>query len=449
MRLLEFLDSRLGLSEILAKFGTGKHPPSGTSWLHTLGFAALTIFALQAITGVALSFHYSASMAHAYDSIRVMERDVQGGALVRALHHWGASAMVVLVFLHSVRVFFQAAYKKPRELTWIIGLGLFGLVVALGFTGSLLPWDQKAYFATKVGVNIAAKTPLIGETIKDMLYGAKEIGPTTIGRFFALHAIVLPALLAMGLGLHLYLVGRHGVSPVGCRVGDEGAPGPAYHPHHSFKEALVALLAVLVVLYLALAHGAPLEAVADRAESAYDPRPDWYLLAPFQLLKYFKEDWEQVGAFWLPTLFGLCLLALPFVDRNPERRLSKRPIAMSLGLITVIGICALTCLGTVGEPTHYQTPPHPLGASPELRQGYDLVRRNACFGCHSLTIDEQTVFGRTRHEAPDIMDFEPDRVAIEDKLYDPESDVMPSFKHLKDSERHAMAGYLLHLLEER
>jgi ubiquinol-cytochrome c reductase cytochrome b subunit len=443
-KLRAFLDDRLGLPELRHQFLTGKTLPKGTSWLHTLGYAALTLFLLQMLTGIALAFHYSPSTQNAYDSIRVFEQSIPYGALTRGLHHYGASAMLILLFLHALRVFFAGAYKKPRELTWLLGLGLFGCVIGLGFTGYLLPWDQKAYFATKVGVNMAAQAPIGGPEIQQALYGGPDIGPNTLGRFFVLHILILPLALIALLVLHLFQVQRHGITPKGLPVGQKGEPGPPYHPNHSLKEALVALLTVAVVAYLALQHGAPLEAEADPADLAYDPRPEWYFLGLFQLLKFFPGSLESIGAFWLPNLFLACLAFLPFFDRNPERKLKKRPLALSLGILFLVSIISLTWLGAQDRPKHYRTPPHPLGASPEIKRGYLLVRREGCFSCHTYTDDQGQVFGETKEEddAPDMADFEASPEEMLEFLADPESDIMPNFDHLKVKERLAIGKYL-------
>ncbi len=439
-----FVDDRLGLPELRAKLMTGKILPKGTSWPQTLGYAALTLFVLQMLTGLGLAFHYSPSTATAYDSIRVFERSIPYGKITRGLHHYGASAMLILLFLHALRVFFQGAYKKPRELTWLFGLALFGCVIGLGFTGYLLPWDQKAYFATKVGVNMASQAPIGGHEIQQALYGGPDLGPNTLGRFYVLHILVLPLALLGLLALHLFQVQRHGITPPGLPVGARGEPGPRYHPTHTLKEALVALLVVGVVAYLAIQHGAPLEAEADPADLAYDPRPEWYFLGLFQLLKFFPGSLESLGAFWLPNLFLVALALLPFYDRNPERKLKKRPLALGLGLLFLVSIVSLTWLGAQDKPRHYRTPPHPLGASPEVKRGYLLVRREGCFSCHTYTDDRGEVYGETKEEddAPDMADFDKTPQEMVDFLNDPESDIMPNFDHLKPEERLAIGKYL-------
>lgn len=182
------------------------------SWLYTLGSASMFVFALQAVTGALLAMSYVPDPGHAYESVRYINDHVLMGAFLRGLHKWGATAMVVIVSLHLLRVYFMGAYKFPRELTWMVGVGLFLLVMGFSFTGYLLPWDQKAYFATAVGTNIAGQTPGVGPYVAKVLKGGPEMGAATLTRFFAFHVLFLPALTALLIGVHLFLVVWHGIS---------------------------------------------------------------------------------------------------------------------------------------------------------------------------------------------------------------------------------------------
>ena len=182
------------------------------AWFYALGSATLFVFTLQAVTGALLAMNYVPSPDHAYDSVRFIGSQVLFGKFIRGLHHWGASAMVILVALHMLRVYFMAAYKYPREATWIVGVTLFTLVMGFSFTGYLLPWDQKAYWATMVGTSIAGQTPVIGPYMSKVLLGGAEMGAATMTRFYALHVLVLPMVTAAALGAHLFLVVWHGIS---------------------------------------------------------------------------------------------------------------------------------------------------------------------------------------------------------------------------------------------
>ena len=209
-KLYEWLDERLGLNG-LYKSMLDRPEPQG-NWWNTLGSASLFLFILQGVTGIFLTVYYTPSPDHAYDSINYIMNGVAFGWLVRGIHHWGATLMVVVVFIHMLRVFVTASFKYPRELTWLIGVGLFLLTLGMGFTGYLLPWNQKAYWATTVGTQIAGTVPLIGTFILKALRGGADLSALTLQRFFSAHIWMLPVGLGGLIGMHLYLIIRHGES---------------------------------------------------------------------------------------------------------------------------------------------------------------------------------------------------------------------------------------------
>ncbi len=208
---LGWLDERTGTAPFLRAFLFRK-VPKGTNWYYTLGSATMFAFVNQAVTGVFLAMYYDPSSTQAYGSIRHITNDVWLGAFVRGMHKWGATVMVVLVFLHMGRVFFFGAYKYPRELNWIIGVVLLILTMAMAFTGYLLPFDQRSFWATVVGVNINASGPILGPYLADFLRGGAEFGSTTLSRFYAIHMLLIPGLIAALIGAHLYLVAKLGTS---------------------------------------------------------------------------------------------------------------------------------------------------------------------------------------------------------------------------------------------
>ncbi|MBN1303416.1 MAG: cytochrome b N-terminal domain-containing protein [Anaerolineales bacterium] len=209
-KLYAWLEDRLGLEEIY-KATLDRPEPKG-NWWNTLGSASLFLFLLQGVTGIFLTVYYTPSPDHAYDSIQYIMNDVAFGWLIRGIHHWGSTLMVIVVFVHMVRVFVTASYKYPRELTWIFGVGLLLLTLGMGFTGYLLPWNQRSYWATEVGTRIAGSVPLIGDSILRVLRGGPDLSALTLQRFFSGHIWIIPALLAAVIGVHLYLVMRHGES---------------------------------------------------------------------------------------------------------------------------------------------------------------------------------------------------------------------------------------------
>lgn len=207
----KWVDERTGIGEVWLKIFKRKIP-RGVNFLYTFGAATMFIFILQIITGIILAMYYSNSPEHAYDSVLYINNEVALGWLVRGLHHWGASAMVVVVVLHGAVVFYLGAYRYPREVTWIVGILSLIVVLAFSFTGYLLPWDEKAYWATVVGTNMAGTVPVIGNYMLLLLRGGAEIGAVTLARFYALHTLLFPALAILLVGIHLFLVVKHGVS---------------------------------------------------------------------------------------------------------------------------------------------------------------------------------------------------------------------------------------------
>jgi quinol-cytochrome oxidoreductase complex cytochrome b subunit len=211
-RVMDWLDERLGLTTIYNTVLDRKVPK--VNWWYTLGSATLFLLVLQAVTGIFLTVYYVPSPDHAYESIQYIMTGVTFGWLIRGIHHWGATLMVVSVFLHMLRTFYMAAYKYPREFTWITGVLLLLATLGMGFTGYLLPWNQRAYWATTVGTEIPGTAPLIGSFIERILRGGAELSAVTLARFFSLHIWFLPALILLVLGTHLYLVVRIGISAV-------------------------------------------------------------------------------------------------------------------------------------------------------------------------------------------------------------------------------------------
>lgn len=186
--------------------------PKGVGWIYTLGSISLFLLVLQAVTGILLAMNYSPSPEHAHASVKYIMESVPMGPVIRGLHKWGASLMVAAVTLHMIRTFFMGAYKYPREMTWAIGVFIWLIVMAFGFTGYLLPWDQKAYWATMVGANIAGQAPLVGEALAKVLRGGETLGAVTLTRFYAFHVLALPALVLVLVGIHLFFVVRQGIS---------------------------------------------------------------------------------------------------------------------------------------------------------------------------------------------------------------------------------------------
>ncbi len=411
--IFRWLDERLDLRRAKRDL-LDREVPDRLTWWHTLGSATLTVFFVQVITGTTLATYYSPSPDHAYDSIQFLGRAVASGALLRGIHHWGASAMVVLILAHVIRVFAVGAYKYPREINWVLGVGLFLIVMGFSFTGYLLPWDQKAYWATAVGTNIAGTTPVVGGALVALLRGGSELGTATLARFYAFHVLWLPLLLTVLVALHLVVVVRQGIAarPRDLEVGaprttkDPGYPayyrnayaaskrgGVRFWPDILGKDAIVSASVVLVIVLLAALFGAPLEAPADPTDTAYVPRPEWYFLPIYQLLKLVPGSMESLVAVGVPTVFVLVLLTLPFFDRRSTRNLLHRPAAM-VSLALVLGGAGFL-IGAAGRAPQEAAMEGGRPLSSIERAGRALYQSQQCGGCHRMA-------GQGGEEGPDL-----------------------------------------------
>jgi quinol-cytochrome oxidoreductase complex cytochrome b subunit len=211
-KIFEWLDERLGIRGIYDAILDRKVPK--VNWWFTLGSASLFLCLMQGLTGIFLTMYYVPDPNKAYDSIEYIMDGVTFGWLIRGIHHWGASLLVLVVFIHMLRTFFFAAYKYPREITWLTGVGLLLLTLGMGFTGYLLPWNQRAYWATTVGTEIAGTVPIIGDFILKVLRGGSDLSAVTLARFFSAHIWILPAIVVALLGVHMYLIIKLGISSV-------------------------------------------------------------------------------------------------------------------------------------------------------------------------------------------------------------------------------------------
>lgn len=398
MLFLKWLSDRFGWLDIKKTLLDRKIPKPGRWGLaYTLGSATLLIFLVQVLTGMLLGMNYSPSPDHAYDSIRYIMTQVPLGSFLRGLHKWGATLMIIFLFLHLLRVYVMASYKKPRELTWIVGVVLLLIVFGLGFTGYLLPWDQKAYWATMVGANIAKQAPFLGIYIAKVLKGGEALGTLSLSRFYALHVLVLPALLATLIGVHLFLVIYHGISAPPQKKG-EPAPdyqtlksqGKSFYPYSVFKDVVMGLLVVGILFFLAIHFGADLEDPADPTDSSYNPRPEWYFLFLFQGLKLFPGSLEPIAAVVLPGILVAILFLIPFLDRGEKRHPLARPFWMAGGLLLGGAVLLLSYQGWKSPLVNPR-----VERSPMVLEGRKIYADLHCAHCHSIK-------GDGGHVGPDL-----------------------------------------------
>jgi ubiquinol-cytochrome c reductase cytochrome b subunit len=349
--------------------------PPGTGWFFTLGSVLLGLLSVQILTGAFLTLYYAATPDHAYDSIRFIISTTPG-RIVRGLHHYGASFIVGAVVLHMIRVVVFGSYKAPREATWLSGLLLLGLILAFSLTGYLLPWDQRAYWATVVTINISRLTPFAGELVGGLLRGGASIGALTLTRWYALHVIFLPLALLSLVVLHIVLMRRHGISgPVRPHAGD---PAPFY-PFQAARDTTVVAMVLVLLAVFAWNGAPPLEAPADPSDSTYIPRPEWYFLGLFQLLKYFPGKWEVVGAMVVPGIVAALLVLLPWLDRSPARDPRRRPLTMFFFAGGLFAVALLTSHGWRDRPRNQSA------SVWTLREigGRQFTQAAGCTKCHS------------------------------------------------------------------
>ena len=383
-RLINFITDRIGWRKYLKPF-LEKPLPAGTGWLATLGSLCALLFAVQAVTGIILAFYYSPSPEQAYTSINFIMNDVTMGSILRGIHHWGAGAMVIFVFIHLAISFFNGAFKAPREFTWIVGVALFLLTLGFGFTGYLLPWDQKAYWATVVSTNIPKDIPLVGEFIARMMLGGDTVSGLTLTRFYAIHTLLLPALTAVFILFHIYLVRVHDISSHGGEESSEDEKTDCFFPEHLFRCSIVFAVVFGIVILLSIFAEVPLENVAGTVDPAYLPRPEWYYMWLFQLLTFFPGKFEIVGSLVIPTVGIILLFCLPFLSKTNLRGMADRPLATAAGITCLVGIIYLTLMGFEGARPYGKMLAVPDRQLTQAEQeGLKVYVERECAYCHHI-----------------------------------------------------------------
>ena len=372
----DWLDSRTGFRAGRGHLLDEPLPP-GVGWWFVTGSILLFLLGVQLITGVVLTMYYVPSPEHAYDSVRFITDRLVLGRLVRGLHFFGASFIVIAAVIHMLRVVLFASYKKPREVTWMTGVVLLLIILGFALTGYLLPWDQKAYWATTVTINIARSTPLGGEQVAGIMRGGTGLGALTLLRWYAAHVFLLPAALIGFVVAHIYLMRRHGISGPITQASGEAKP---FYPYQAFRDTVAMAVVFALLLTFAIAFRVPLDAIADPSDATYVPRPEWYFLSLFQLLKYFPGPLEPVATIVIPGLIVGSLLLLPFLDRSPERHPLKRRLVTAGFVVIGAGIISLTYLGWKDSPAHAD----PSHWGPLPLAGREFAQDQRCQTCHRI-----------------------------------------------------------------
>jgi ubiquinol-cytochrome c reductase cytochrome b subunit len=446
-RASDWLDRRTGIETAIRNF-LDEDIPASTSWPQAFGSVAAFLFLTQAFTGILLALNFAPTAGDAYNSLQYIVREVVAGQMIRGLHHWGATLMIIVVVLHMTQVFLYSAYKKPREATWHIGVVLLLLTLGFGLTGYLLPWDNRAYWGTVVTTQIAGSTPIAGSYLERLIGAEDGVGVVTFARFYGLHVQLLPAVMVLLIGIHVYLVRRHGIT----RPAFDDRPDRKFHPEQTFKD-IVAVFAVFVLLFaLAIFVRVPLERLADPTDTSYIPRPDWYFLFMFQMLKVFSGALEPIGTVVLPTVAVGLLFVLPFLDRGRVRRVRERTVAIAFVLFAYVGWGTLTAAAIVGTPEQATQPSASIASaqqwtelSPEELAGIGYFRQEHCESCHNLVDGEPKPgpdLAQTHRRTADwlIQHFRnPGRII-------PGSNMPPI--HLTDAQLNVLSAFLLKLTPE-
>jgi cytochrome b6 len=345
-----WLDERLSLST-LGEIASKKEVPlhRQTIWYY-FGGMTMFLFTVQVVTGILLLLYYRPSSENAFESVQFIVTEVKFGWLIRSIHSWSANLMIATLFIHMFSVYFLRAYRGPREMTWLSGVFLLFIVVCFGFSGYLLPWNKLAFFATKVGTEIAGVIPIVGRPMLRFLRGGDDVTGATLTRFFGFHVAVLPATATVLIGIHVLLVQLHGMS-VPPKYEGTNVKKMKFVPNFLLRDLIGWILAIGVLAALAALFPWELGEKADAfAPAPAGIKPEWYFLFMFQTLKYipaklWKFDGEVIGI--LAFSFGAMLLFLvPFLDRAPGHQ-KRRAIFNVFGVLVLLYMVVMTIVGYV------------------------------------------------------------------------------------------------------
>ena len=350
-RAFEWLDERFDLKPLVAMMDHKKVPIHAHTIWYYMGGVTLFLFMIQVFTGILLLFYYRPGEESAYESMQFILTQVEFGWLFRNVHAWSANLMLLFAFIHMFSVIFTRSFVKPRELTWMSGFVLLLLAMFFGFSGYLLPWNELAFFATKVGTDIVGAVPLIGEYLKMIIRGGEDVTGATLSRFFGIHVAILPAITVMILGFHLLMVQRQGISePREFKTMPESKKRyMPFFPDFILRDALLWLIVNIVVLYLAVFYPWDLGLKADALASApMGIKPEWYFMFMFQTLKEIPAHvWFIEGETFGILIFGgaaLLWMAVPFARIGGKQLVDSKWITI-LGLITIGYMVVMTIIG--------------------------------------------------------------------------------------------------------
>ena len=399
-----WFDDRTGASAVW-KATAGHLVPRGTGWWYVFGSATLAAFMVQVLTGIALSTIYVPSTADAYHTLEFISDQAKWGHLLRGLHYFGASAMVLFIGIHVTRTFLMAAYKFPREMNWLSGAALLLFTIGMGFTGQLLRWDQVAVWSVYIAAEQAGRVPFVGKMLAHFILAGNTVGGATLSRFFSFHVFFIPMMIFGFIGVHLYLVLRNGISEP-PKVGHPVDPntyrseyedmlkreGHSFWPNAAWRDMVFGVAMIIVLVGLAWFIGAPhLAKPPDPTILNAEPRPDWYLLWYFALLALLPHALENYFIVLGPLAFVAFLLVPPLFFNKGERSPLRRPwaILLVLAIWTTIGTLWVEGEKAPWSPD-FSAQPLPVAivgtTQGPIYQGAQLFHAKGCEYCHKIGI---------------------------------------------------------------
>ncbi|MEQ8785263.1 MAG: cytochrome b N-terminal domain-containing protein [Pirellulaceae bacterium] len=408
-----WFDDRSGFSDFVVPIL--KHVvPRDARWWYVFGSATLCAFMVQMITGVALAMAYVPGGDKAYESLLYITNEAPLGSLVRGMHYYGATAMVVLAVIHMVQVFLHATYKYPRELNWMSGVVVLFVVLGMAFTGQLLRWDANGVWSVTVAAEMAGRAPIVGPSISHFILGGETVGGSTLSRFFAIHVFILPGLIMAGVALHLALVLRHGISEM-PKVSQPVEPatyrrdyearlhrtGVPFWPDAMWRDVVFSTLVVGLIVGCSLVFGPPaLEHAPNPSSIDANPMPDWYFWWYFAVLSMLPPQLETWVILGLPVVGLLALLCIPLLSNKGHRAPSKRPWAVATLIAGGTGFVVLTIYGYY-KPWSPDFGVEPLpaevvaSADADVVEGALLTHKKGCLYCHDIS-------GYGGHRGPEL-----------------------------------------------
>jgi ubiquinol-cytochrome c reductase cytochrome b subunit len=396
-----WIDDRSGISEMVKPLLDHPVPP-GSQWAYVFGSATLFCFLLQIATGIGLALLYQPSSDGAFQSLQYITYKATMGKTLRGIHYFGASGMIVMAGIHMLRVYITAAYKYPREMSWITGVVLLLLTISMGFTGQLLRWDDNGVWSAVVAAEQLGRIPLIGKFIARLLLGGDTLGGQSLSRFYAYHVFLFPSLIFIFVSFHLWLVIRNGISEP-AKVGQLVDPrtyrqwyknmlknsGVSFWPYAAWRDALFGSSIILLIVVLAVVFGPPaLTKPPDPSNIITSPRPDWYLLWIYALFALMPPQIESYAMFFGPLVIFFLLFALPFFSNKGERSPIKRPWAVAGSVVVFVLVVSLLVVGyqaTWSPNFKAQAIQASLPATDTIATaGLVLFQQKACVYCHQI-----------------------------------------------------------------